>query len=216
MGARCATWTRWPIPRRSNSTATGRSSRRDARSSANSASGEERATMNFIAIVVALALEQWRAFQWRAGVERAFVRFARYLEGAMNGGTRQQGAIATLLALAPPVAITALIHFALVAVHPMLALLWSIAVLYLLMGFRRFSHAVSSIVLALKAGELPSARRTVEHRTRGTGQDDEPEHHREHLPVRVDQAALDRKPRDFFGRQLGGDAATPCGQRAPR
>ena len=117
--------------------------------------------MNFIAIVVALALEQWRAFQWRAGVERAFVRFARYLERAMNGGTRQQGAIATLLALAPPVVITALIHFALVAVHPLLALLWSIAVLYLLMGFRRFSHAVSSIVLALKAGELPSARRTL-------------------------------------------------------
>ncbi|HEY5366669.1 MAG TPA: CobD/CbiB family protein [Casimicrobiaceae bacterium] len=117
--------------------------------------------MNFIAIVVALALEQWRAFQWRAGVERAFVRLARYLERAMNGGTRQQGAIATLLALAPPVVITALIHFALVAVHPLLALLWSIAVLYLLMGFRRFSHAVSSIVLALKAGELPSARRTL-------------------------------------------------------
>ena len=48
--------------------------------------------MNFIAIVVALALEQWRAFRWRASVERAFVHYARYLESAMNGGTRQQGA----------------------------------------------------------------------------------------------------------------------------
>lgn len=117
--------------------------------------------MNFIAIVVALALEQWRAFKWRAGVERAFVRFARYLEAAMNGGTRQQGAIATLLALVPPVALAALVHVALAAIHPLLGLLWNIAVLYLLMGFRRFSHAVSEIILALKAGELPAARRTL-------------------------------------------------------
>jgi adenosylcobinamide-phosphate synthase len=117
--------------------------------------------MNFIAIVVALALEQWRAFKWRAGVERAFVRLARYLEAAMNGGTRQQGAIATLLALVPPVALAALIHVALAAIHPLLGLLWNIAVLYLLMGFRRFSHAVSAIILALKAGELPAARRTL-------------------------------------------------------
>jgi hypothetical protein len=29
--------------------------------------------MNLLAIVVALALEQWRAFEWRNGVERAFV-----------------------------------------------------------------------------------------------------------------------------------------------
>ncbi|MEP7062403.1 MAG: CobD/CbiB family protein [Betaproteobacteria bacterium] len=117
--------------------------------------------MNFIAIVAALALEQWRAFKWRAGVERVFVRFARYLEAAMNGGTRQQGAIATLLALVPPVALAALVHVALAAIHPLLGLLWNIAVLYLLMGFRRFSHAVSAIILALKAGELPAARRTL-------------------------------------------------------
>jgi adenosylcobinamide-phosphate synthase len=117
--------------------------------------------MNFIAIVVALALEQWRAFHWRTGVERAFVRFARYLETAMNGGTRQQGAIATLLALAPPVALAALVHVALSALHPLLGVLWNITVLYLLMGFRRFSHAVSAIIVALKSGELPAARRTL-------------------------------------------------------
>ncbi len=117
--------------------------------------------MNFVAIVVALALEQWRAFQWRAGLERLFVRFARQLEHSMNGGTRRQGAIATLLALAPPVALVALVHVALAAIHPLLGLVWNIVVLYLLMGFRRFSHAVSAIIAALQAGELAAARRTL-------------------------------------------------------
>ncbi|MEO8847334.1 MAG: CobD/CbiB family protein [Casimicrobiaceae bacterium] len=117
--------------------------------------------MNFIAIVAALALEQWRAFHWRAGVERAFVRLARHLEASTNGGTHAQGAMATMLALAPPVAAVALIHFALATVHPLLGLAWSIAVLYLLMGFRRFSHSVSTIILALRSGELPVARRAL-------------------------------------------------------
>ena len=30
--------------------------------------------MNFIAILVALGLEQWRAFQWRNGAQRLFGR----------------------------------------------------------------------------------------------------------------------------------------------
>ena len=30
--------------------------------------------MNFIAILAALGLEQWRAFHWRGALERMFVR----------------------------------------------------------------------------------------------------------------------------------------------
>jgi hypothetical protein len=36
--------------------------------------------MNFIAVLAALGLEQWRAFQWRAGLEHAFVAYARWIE----------------------------------------------------------------------------------------------------------------------------------------
>jgi adenosylcobinamide-phosphate synthase len=50
---------------------------------------------------------------------------------------------------------------ALAALHPLLGLAWNIVVLYFLMGFRRFSHAVSAIVLALRTGELPAARRAL-------------------------------------------------------
>src|ERR1700676_1205053 len=53
--------------------------------------------MNFIAILVALGLEQWRAFQWRNGVQRLFGRYARFLERRFNAGTEQQGARTPLL-----------------------------------------------------------------------------------------------------------------------
>jgi adenosylcobinamide-phosphate synthase len=117
--------------------------------------------MTFLAVVAALALEQWRAFQWRTSVERMFAHFARYLERMMNGGTREQGAVATLLALALPVGVAFVVFAALAALHPLLGLAWNIVVLYFLMGFRRFSHAVSAIVLALRTGELPAARRAL-------------------------------------------------------
>jgi cobalamin biosynthesis protein CobD/CbiB len=117
--------------------------------------------MNLIAVLAALALEQWRAFRWRASLERAFVRYARLLERRLNGGTVQQGVIAAVIALAPPVLIALALFWALTAVHPLLGLAWNVAALYLLMGFRRFSHAYSNVVAALKAGDINGARRAL-------------------------------------------------------
>jgi adenosylcobinamide-phosphate synthase len=117
--------------------------------------------MTFFAIALALALEQWRAFHWRARAERAFVHFLRRLERLLNGGTREQGAIAALIAIAIPVAVTALLHVTLSSINPLLGFAWSVAVLYLLMGFRRFSHAVSAIIVTLRADDLPGARRAL-------------------------------------------------------
>ena len=117
--------------------------------------------MNFIAVVVALALEQWRAFAPRIAIERAYIRYARALERRLNGGSVQQGAIALALAVGPPVVVAAGLFFALAALHPTLGLAWNIAVLYALMGFRRFSHAFSGIGAALRANDVATARRAL-------------------------------------------------------
>jgi adenosylcobinamide-phosphate synthase len=117
--------------------------------------------MNLLAIVMALALEQWRTFRWRGSLQRAFVRYARALEQRFNAGAARQGAIAAALALLPPVAITAIVYGLLEAVHPSLALLWNIVVLYVLVGFRHFSHAFGAISDALKSGDAIAARRLL-------------------------------------------------------
>jgi adenosylcobinamide-phosphate synthase len=117
--------------------------------------------MNFIAILAALGLEQWRAFQWRNGVQRLFGRYARLLERRFNAGTEQQGALTALLAMGPPVAIAAAGYWALGALHPVLGLVWNVAILYLLVGFRHFSHAFTAIGNALRAGDAISARKCL-------------------------------------------------------
>src|SRR6478672_7003205 len=117
--------------------------------------------MNLLAIVAALALEEWRSFQWRARVERAFVLYARGIERRLNGGTLGQGIVATILATVPPVLLTGLVWVLLARLHPALGLLFNVLALYALMGFRRFSHAISAIIAALKTGDLVEARRAL-------------------------------------------------------
>ena len=85
--------------------------------------------MNLLAIVAALALEQWRAFAWQAAVERAFVRYARRLERNLNGGRAEQGALATLAALVPPVVVAAAVYWLAQLVHPLLGIAWNVVVL---------------------------------------------------------------------------------------
>jgi adenosylcobinamide-phosphate synthase len=117
--------------------------------------------MNLLAIVVALAIEQWRSFEWRASVERAFVAYAREIERRLNGGTLGQGVVATILAIVPPVALTELVWWLLDDLHPFAGLVVNVVVLYALMGFRRFSHALSAIISALKSADLAGARRSL-------------------------------------------------------
>ena len=117
--------------------------------------------MSFLALLAALGLEQWRAFSWRAGVEHAFVRYARWIERRWNGGTAQHGWLALIAAIAPPVLVVQAAYLSLWLAHPAVGLLLNVVVLYFMMGFRRFSHAVSAIVNAFKAGDLGLARRAL-------------------------------------------------------
>lgn len=117
--------------------------------------------MNLLAILAALGLEQWHAPAWRTAIERAFVRQARNLERIFNGGTAGQGTVAAAAAILPPVLAATAVWWALAAVSPLAAFAFNVLVLYALMGFRRFSHAVSAIVGAFAAGDLASARRAL-------------------------------------------------------
>jgi adenosylcobinamide-phosphate synthase len=132
-----------------------------ARARVAGSAADRRVVMDLLAIVLALALEQWRSFEWRTSVERAFVRYARGIERRLNGGTLGQGVIATVLAVAPPVVVCALAWWMLERLHPFFGLVLNVLVLYALMGFRRFSHAISAIISALKSADLGGARRAL-------------------------------------------------------
>jgi adenosylcobinamide-phosphate synthase len=117
--------------------------------------------VSFLAILVALGLEQWRAFHWRDAIARAFVRHARNLERKLNGGRPEQALLATVAAVVPPVLAALAGYYVLSGVHPLLGLVWNVLVLYAVMGFRRFSHAASALVLAFRDNDVDAARRAL-------------------------------------------------------
>jgi len=114
--------------------------------------------MTFLSLLAALLLEQ--AWPLRRGnlVHLGFVRYAQVLEGQLNGGERRHGTVAWLAAVLPVLAVLVTVYHVLHGISPLAAGLWNIAVLYLTLGFRQFSHYFTDIQQALRAGELARAR----------------------------------------------------------
>src|SRR3954469_13463237 len=106
--------------------------------------------MSLLAIIAALAIEQWRPLGERKPVAGALGAWAHWLEVSFNGGERRHGVVAWLVAVVPPVAATLLLHAFLFKLHALLALLFNIGVLYLTLGFRQFSHHFTALQLAVK------------------------------------------------------------------
>src|SRR6266850_4656622 len=118
--------------------------------------------MSVLAIIAALVIEQWRPLGDRKVVYHALAGWASWIEQSFNGGERRHGVIAWLVAVLPAVAAAIVLHYLLRAASPVLALLFNIAVLYLTLGFRQFSHYFTDIQLAIKAGDIERARTLLE------------------------------------------------------
>jgi len=114
--------------------------------------------MSVLAIIAALVLEQWRPLGERKGVAAALAAWAAWLEHAFNGGERRHGVVAWLVAVLPALAAAIALHLVLAAASELLALAFNIAVLYLTLGFRQFSHYFTDIQIAIKSGDVDRAR----------------------------------------------------------
>lgn len=114
--------------------------------------------MKFLALVCALLLEQ--AWPLRRGnpLYAGFERYADYLERQFNGLQASHGMIAWFVAVLPLALLTVVVYVLLWDAGMLLALAWSIAVLYVAMGFRRFSHCFTEIAQALREQNINTAR----------------------------------------------------------
>src|SRR5690349_20880400 len=118
--------------------------------------------MTLVAIVCALVIEQWRPLGDRRYVQGTLAALAQSLEHAFNGGERRHGIVAWIVAVVPAVVAAALVHAALRSASPLLALAFNVAVLYLTLGFRQFSHYFTDLQLAVKSGDIDRARALLE------------------------------------------------------
>lgn len=115
--------------------------------------------MNFFAILLALVLEQVRPL--KAG-NRIFQRvqvWTTWVARTLDAGTRPQAWVAWGLTVLGPASLVVLVHWLLTSSLGWgAAVFWNVALLYVTLGFRQFSHHFTGIRDALENGDEDHAR----------------------------------------------------------
>lgn len=114
--------------------------------------------MTVLALIAALILEQIRPLNDRAALSRPINGGLDFVEHNLNAGAHHHGAAAWFLTVLPLTIVSVVVYYLLYRVNALLAWTWNVAVLYLTMGFRQFSHHFTDIHRALNEGDLPRAR----------------------------------------------------------
>ncbi len=117
--------------------------------------------MTFLSIFFALLAEQFQPLRADNPVYAAIKTFVRRMERWFNAGHASDGRLAWFLTIAALMLPTALLYWLCHYTSPFLALACNVAILYLTLGFRHYSHHFTSIQLALNAGDEASARRLL-------------------------------------------------------
>ncbi len=114
--------------------------------------------MSFFAVLFALILEQARPLD-RANRVHAILRgWARWASRNLDAGKPHHGWIAWTVTAVLPALLTLLVHWLLWGLNPLLAFAWNVAILYVTLGFRQFSHYFTDIRDALDEGDETTAR----------------------------------------------------------
>lgn len=114
--------------------------------------------MTWLALVLALLLEQFRPVGRGNLFYGGYRGFAEMVERNFNAGEYQHGVVGWVIAVAVPAVLAGLVWGGLYLLHPLLAWLFGLGVLWVTMGFRQFSSAFTGVADALKEGDLDTAR----------------------------------------------------------
>jgi adenosylcobinamide-phosphate synthase len=114
--------------------------------------------MGFFAILIALLLEQARPLAYDNAAHAALRAWARTVRRNLDAGHTSHGWLAWGLAVGGPTLIAGGVYWALWSFSSVLGFVWLVAVLYVTLGFRQFSHHFSQIRQALDTGDEALAR----------------------------------------------------------
>ena len=118
--------------------------------------------MSFISILFALLLEQARPLGQLNPVHNTSRSWVRWVLRNFDAGQTQHGWLAWSLAVLLPSAVACGVYWLLVwTLGWVAAVIWNIAVLYVTLGFRQFSHHFTLIRDALLAGDESLARQKL-------------------------------------------------------
>jgi len=114
--------------------------------------------MGFLALILTLALEQVRPLPARSLLTTAAEAVADGAEAQLNAGRRRHGLFAWMLVVPGLALLSGAIYLLAWHVSLFAALGVNVAVLYLTLGFRQFSHPITEIQKLLADGSLAAAR----------------------------------------------------------
>jgi adenosylcobinamide-phosphate synthase len=115
--------------------------------------------MSFMALLFALMLEQARPLAERNWVHDGLRQWGLWVRHALDTGRLHHSALIWGLAVGVPALLSLLVHVLLLSLLGWpFAMLWAIAVLYVTLGFRQFSHHFTAIRDALETGDENQAR----------------------------------------------------------
>jgi adenosylcobinamide-phosphate synthase len=114
--------------------------------------------MSFFAVLLALVIEQLRPLPQGTPVHEALVNWARWTARNFDAGREHHAWVVWCVAVLVPSTLVGLVYVALHHYSILLALVWDLAVLYLSLGFRQFSHYYTDIRDALDRGREDEAR----------------------------------------------------------
>lgn len=117
--------------------------------------------MTFLSILFALLLEQLKPLRADNPMYMAVKQLAARMETSFNAGQESHGRTAWFLTMLALLAPTALVYWLCAKISPFAELAWNVAVVYLTLGFRHYSHYFTSIQLALNSGDEASARKLL-------------------------------------------------------
>jgi adenosylcobinamide-phosphate synthase len=115
--------------------------------------------MSFFAILLALMLEQVRPLKTNNQVFKIVEHWTAWVVRTFDAGTRPQAWVTWGITIFSPALLAVLLHWLLAfSLGWWVAVLWNVALLYVTLGFRQFSHHFTGLREALENGDEHKAR----------------------------------------------------------
>ncbi len=117
--------------------------------------------MSFFAVLFALLIEQLKPLPRSNPIHDALTSWMRWAGRNFDAGRAHHAWVVWGITVLLPSALAAGVYLALAHFSVVLSLCWNVAVLYLTLGFRQFSHYFTDIRDALERGDENEARRLL-------------------------------------------------------
>lgn len=117
--------------------------------------------MSFFAVLFALLLEQLKPLPRQNWFHDLLVQWVGWTSRNLDAGAPHHARIVWAVTVILPAAVAAALYVAVQTYSDVLALVFDVAVLYLTLGFRQFSHYFTDIRAALDRGDEAQARQML-------------------------------------------------------